>query len=238
MHFRHYANTVYRNFATLDVSEELVDDLTEAPEEQETLKTHYYTGYAKQEGATPIERVLEKSMTEVIQGHIDAKFSPDTWYTTRYSDGTWPVLYTAESEETALREALFHMMRFYKEELAHGPVHVTRRAIRLQVTAERCLDLCQHPPLDKAALTSRDFSGYPYCQQLAKEAIAQGAQLFRAPSARDEHGTTVPLFDRSAITQDHRHLKYLRCILHAGGQATVTGIIEEIPKKYIVQSID
>ncbi len=109
MPFCAYSEIVYRNFATSFESQELTDDLASGPDDQEILKQFFYSDQPPLEMLRPIERVLQKSAHQIIQSHIHSKFNPSAWYATRYSDGTWGVLYAAESEETALQEVLYHM---------------------------------------------------------------------------------------------------------------------------------
>ena len=179
MRLRNYSGRVYRNFATSIVSQDLTDDLCAAAAEREILQELFYTAEEKKPLPSPVERVLEKSEQQIIQEEIDKKFNPAQWCASRYSDGTWAVLYAAESEETALREALFHMREFYREELASGPIEVQRRVLSLRMKSQHAVDLSREQGLNTTLLTSRDFSGYPYCQDLARRALATGAELLR-----------------------------------------------------------
>lgn len=233
MQLRSYSGRVYRNFATSIESQDLTDDLSDDHEHREILKEKFYTPSEKP--LTPIERVLQKSEDQIIQEEIDKRFNPANWYASRYSDGTWAVLYAAEAEETALREALFHMMKFYREELDSGPVHVQRRVLSIEIQSDRAIDLTLEEGLDPSLLTSVDESGYPYCQSLASKALDSKAQLLRAPSARHAEGYCTPIFDKAPITKDEGHLKYLRCTLMKDGTAAVTSVIEEEPKIYQVK---
>lgn len=234
MHLRSYSGRVYRNFSTIIESQELTDDISENPEHRDILKKLFYT--PRETPLKPaIVRVLEKSEDQITQEEIDHKFNPANWYASRYSDGTWPALYAAESEETALREALFHMMEFYREELASGPVSVQRRVLSLQIQSDLAIDLSLEEGLDEALLISKDISGYPYCQKLARQALDSAAQLLRAPSARHTDGYCTPIFDKAAITKDEGHIKYLRCLLSDGRTAEVSSVIEEEAKVFQVK---
>lgn len=234
MPFCHYSKKVYRNFATSIESQELMDDLTADVGHQEILKKFYYAEEFPK-ASWPVERVLRRSIQQIVDDEIDSKFNPSHWHETRYSDGTWAVLYAAESEETALQEALFHMREFYREELQKREITIHRRVVRLQVSSERCLDLVSDKGLDpksRASLISQDRSGYRTCQALAKKWIDRGAAILRVPSARDRKGVSVPIFQQEAIRRDEGHLKYLRCLLKPDGSAEVTGIVEEEKRSY------
>ncbi len=172
---------------------------------------------------SPGERVYRRSDQQVIQEEISSKFHPRQWYISRYSDSTWPVLYSAETEETALRESLFHKRKFYWEELKRKSIQLDLRIAALEVTSDRCQDLLQTKGLDETKLISNDESGYPYCQALAKYYRERGADLFRTPSARHEKGICIPIFAIEVITQDKGHLKYAKCVLRSEGAEVFEG---------------
>lgn len=207
-----YSKDVYRNFATAYPSQEVTDDLVSRRRDQEILKRFFYRS-AESSGQAKVERVLNKSVRQIIQEEISAKFSPQNWYASRYSDGTWGVLYSAESDQTALREAVYHMKEFYREELLKRELVVDRRVVRLTVHADHCADLTANDRRDRNQLISKDRSGYPYCQKLARKLIDQGCEAFRTPSARDARGICAPIFKRETIKKDHGHLKYIKCVL-------------------------
>lgn len=233
MFLRHYSGRVYRNFATSIESQDVTDDLVDDAADRKILQPLYYPD--DERNISPVERVLRKSTNQIIQEEIDAKFRPSSWYPTRYSDGTWGVLYTAESEETALREALFHMVRFYKEELRQGSQSVQRRVLSIMADTDSCRDLASKPGLKMPSLVSKDEAGYPYCRTLALAAIKEGATMMRTPSARNPGSYCTPIFDKTAVAKDEGHLKYLRCVLKGDGNAEVTGIIEEETKTYRIE---
>jgi hypothetical protein len=160
-----------------------------------------------------LERILQRSTQEIIQEGISSKFKPENWYQTRYSDGTWAVLYTAEAPQTARAESLYHKRRFMAEELAQGPVQIDLRLVQLYSESENCSDLLENHELDRARLVSEDESGYPYCQDLARKYRQVGAELLRTPSARDRDGVCVPIFQRTVIKKDYGHLEYIKCVL-------------------------
>lgn len=212
--FSYYKHTVYRNFATLAPAQNLMDDLVSSREAQNILgKLYYDSGTSQHKSAT--ERVMQKSEREIIQSEINSKFKPQNWYATRFSDGTWPVLYCAESEGTALQEVIYHLKKFYLEELQSHSLTLDRRVIKLRLLTNKAVDLNLQPRLKKDLLTSKESDGYPYCQTLAKGFREKGATLLRAPSARDPKGQCLAILDRSVIAKDEGHLKYLKLVLSA-----------------------
>lgn len=213
-----YHKNVYRNFATLIESQELVDDLTNSTRRQNILNKFFYPDLPI---PSSVERVMNRSLRQIILNEINSKFNPLNWYYSRYSDGTWPVLYTAESEQTALQEALYHLKQFYKEELLQKDIWVDRRVIRLKIRSSKCVDLAKQKNVNQKKLIFQTQSGYPYCQKLAKKLIDQGAELLKVPSARDEKGVCVPIFTKKIIWKDEGHLKYLKCLLKKDGNMDV-----------------
>ena len=94
-----YEGDVFRAFSTAYPSQELMDDLVDTTKEQETLKPFYYQD-PEPSAMDRLERILQRSVAQIIQDEISEKFNPQNWYASRYSDGTWGVLYTAESRQT------------------------------------------------------------------------------------------------------------------------------------------
>ena len=205
-----------------------MDDLVGDSKTFAVLKPLYYFKFP---ALTPVERVLNKSVRQIIQEEIDSKFQPAHWYQSRYSDGTWPVIYSAESEETALREVLFHLHEFYSEELKTHSIPVYRRVATLAIKTEDALDLTKNNRFDLKKLISKDRSGYDYCQKLAKKNREHGASLLRAPSARHSGGICIPIFKKEVIQKDTGHLKFLKCVLK-DGCSEVTGIVQSEPAIY------
>ncbi len=209
-----YNGDVFRAFSTAHPPQELMDDLLDDPKEREALKPLYYADETPAD-MDRLERVLKRSAQEIIQQEISAKFQPQTWNATRFSNGSWAVLYSAEAKETALHESLYHKRRFMAEEIAQGPVQLDLKIVRLSLQSNACGDLTKDNQLDQSKLTSQDESGYPYCQRIAKHYKEQGSEMLRSYSARHPGGFCTPIFDRQIIKQDHGHLEYVKCILSA-----------------------
>jgi hypothetical protein len=123
-------------------------------------------------------------LTELLRSRFLPPFRNDT----RYSDGTFGVLYTALERETAASE------------YAHwAPVLVSPvagRTIMLRLSLISCL-------FDGATKDVRPFlsvwpwlvsDDYGLCQQLSLLARADGLAALFAPSARRSAGTTTPIF--------------------------------------------
>jgi hypothetical protein len=215
-----YDRNVFRAFSTAYPSQELFDDLLENAHEREALKPNYYCENFP-ETMDRLERVLGRSTDQIIQEEISSKFLPGNWYKSRYSDGTFPVLYAAENQETAVEESLYHKRIFMKEEVARGPVSLDLKVISLHLITPKAVDLTIQKDLDPNQLMSQEKpgeeSGYPYCQDIANQCRDKGAQLLRAASARRDKGICTPIFDRTAIKKDRGHLLCVKCVLGKDG---------------------
>lgn len=212
-----YYGGAYRAFHTAYPSQELVDDLVDTPREEAILKTFYYES-PDVAARAPTRRVLSQSAQTFIQSHISEKFSSGRWYVSRFSDGSWPVLYAAQEEATALAECLYHArLDFYREELRERDVMIDLRIISLTLASDRAVDVTGAAGADRTQLTSQDRSGYAYCQAMAKRCREAGAHLLQTPSARYTGGTCLPIFEETAIRKDHGHLRYAKCILSRHG---------------------
>lgn len=116
----------------------------------------------------------------------------------RYSDGTWPVLYTATNHETSLHEIGFHARR---EWLAGLPAHVTppkfKRSTRLLYAVE--VDTITQRTESMTDPRLLDSTDYTYCHAVARDAQSNGFRSIRVPSVRKRSGICIPVFERSAI---------------------------------------
>jgi RES domain len=117
----------------------------------------------------------------------------------RFGDGTFGVFYSARAEPTCIAEISYHHGRQLAEQRSGTFAHdrfcdliscdFTGDALSLVGAEAKYRDL--DSPTD---------AGYPFCQRLAKAAIVQGVDAFYTRSARDQHGTGVPIFNRRSIT--------------------------------------
>ena len=181
-------------------SQNLLDDLDLTEKEQEIVSQAFYD--EDNESKTPAQRILDRSEYELVLENIHPKFKPDQWMVGRFGDGTWPVLYSAESSHTALAEKTFHMSRFYREESNSETVHVDLAVAFLRVKTNALFDLSKATGLKQDLLSSPDFESYMYCQSIAKRCIRKGAQAIRSLSARDKKGFCIPIFTEEIIQKD------------------------------------
>ncbi len=106
----------------------------------------------------------------------------------RFSNGDWPVFYTAIGRETAEKESSYHYGRKAAgDPLARRPVHYS--IVRCAFKGE-AIDLLRKLR-DWPELIS---DNYTFCNGLGKEAHDMGLGGFLSPSARNPGGTTVQAF--------------------------------------------
>lgn len=117
----------------------------------------------------------------VRKAALGNKFGPAS----RFSNGDWPVFYTAIGRETAEKESSYHYGR--KAAGDARPVHYS--VVRCMFSGET-IDL--QPKLAHwPDLVSDD---YKFCNELGRAASAMSLGGFLGPSARNPGGTTVPVF--------------------------------------------
>lgn len=143
--------------------------------------------YARREG--------KRLRLEEIRAHFRRKRFGATGYglPSRFSDSSFPVLYTAEQGETAYAEKEYHVQRWAER---NGYTPVTEYYSEYSVQFEgRAKDLTS---LDWPELTADD---YTVCQRLGSEATAENLSGLRTPSARRRGGVCVPVFSAAALSE-------------------------------------
>jgi hypothetical protein len=112
----------------------------------------------------------------------------------RFSNGDWPVFYTALSRETAEKETSHHYGR-----KAAGDAEARRAVYYSIVSCAFAGDVTDLRPklVDWPDLVSDD---YAFCLGLGKEANESKLDGFLAPSARHPQGTTLPVFMPGAVS--------------------------------------
>jgi RES domain len=121
----------------------------------------------------------------------------------RFGDGNdYPVYYSAIEEETCISEVRHHTRKSF-EAMQSGELPYPRFYQYVSSAFNGLtLTLCGHEGAHPE-LVSADESGYPFCQSLARQALAQGISAFHAPSARHDGGVCVPVFMQQALS-NHR----------------------------------
>lgn len=157
-------------------------------------------------------------LAEMIAGSFQPwnSVGPPHGSPTRFSDGTWPVCYTALDDRTACEEIVYHRRRalFDRSETPRTAYYCLIEldyegsTIDLRELLERWPDLVH-------------LTDYSFCNQLGREAITRVIDAFLAPSARHQSGTSVPVF-RLASLRSPRQLHFAAFTVDpVTGQVTV-----------------
>jgi RES domain len=126
-------------------------------------------------------------------------FLPSRSYAvSRYTDGGWPVLYTATADLTAICEVGYHARKAWQAARTSGSgvgrnYHQTKKL--LYALDIDCMKQTVVPP--DSRLT--DPSDYSYCHSVARVARASGSTSLSVPSARHFRGICVPVLSHGAV---------------------------------------
>jgi hypothetical protein len=127
----------------------------------------------------------------------------------RFSDGRYPVFYSALEEETALAEVAFHFLKDCKYEQNTTPNFidkvVDKRVVRLDLDVIGVRDFRPFA----SETTGLTAESYDYCQALGSLVHDHGIPMILEPSARAIGGTTAAIFKQSALPgQNAKTLRY------------------------------
>ncbi len=162
------------------------DDLTAALELLE-LEPHEIRAFASK-FKLPVQAI---SANERVQSPFNR---PRHSSLTRFSDGSFSVLYTALEATTAQAEIAHWFLK-----LNVGPFPKAAYYRRMQCDfSGRLVDL--RPELEaNPYLVSSDEEGYPSCIAVTRQALSVNLDGFLTPSARMPKGTCLPVLKASAI---------------------------------------
>lgn len=147
-------------------------------------------GYARNEEAILAEQVLRRA----IFSDIEFAFrETDDYGISRFSDGSWPVLYTAEDLKTPLCEAGFHFINTCREEASDNKSKSNFKANKIRYSVS--VDTKSQKRLrNSSRLTAPQKKNYDYCHDIARIARNEGYLMLSAPSARNKAGKCAPVF--------------------------------------------
>ncbi len=165
-------------------------------EKDETLTNRLLARQTTLEDIRAFVHVIDKVSPFPLEDAVDRSFLPrknDTTplRTSRFSDGTIGVYYSAIEEDTCKKEVAFHLGQ-ETGDLGNDQNPRIYRLIKCDyqgLTVDLCGKEKKYPDL-----TSATETGYPFCQDLAKRAIAEDIDGFFAPSARNADGICAPIF--------------------------------------------
>ena len=157
------------------------------------------------------QKLDEKSIREVVQflhsqgvpiqpkDLVEQTFKPKhrlakTKYATRFSDGSFPVLYGAIGARTAEEEA----KHWFSKQVSGNPKN-TRKVwyMRFKYRFSGKVKNLWTKKIEWSDLTHDN--DYRFCNKLGAEAKEAGLDGLLAPSARKEGGTNLPAFARRAV---------------------------------------
>lgn len=118
----------------------------------------------------------------------------------RFSDGSWNVLYTAKQKATALAEVGHHLLKVFSASTSPGTTDIFPHILYEMNVVGRQRDFggCS---LDHPYLCSINESGYPHCWRLAEAARNDNIDFLKVPSARRKKGICHPVFTDSAASK-------------------------------------
>ena len=160
---------------------------------------------AEPEQLDEIKSILKRSgSTSSAEDIIDSAFLPSKEFSTdfpstRFSDGTFGVYYSALEENSCKREVEYHIGREIIENNSES-IPYTRHYHLISCDYSGTTADLRGREVDHAELVSQDRSGYPFCQALAVDARNSYIDGFFTPSARQVGGTCVPVFARPALS--------------------------------------
>ncbi len=188
-HNRDVDQPVVRNIVTLRESQDLFDDLTDTPEEQEVLIA----------AEMRIKSIAEPGI--IARGFhystaIEYPFKTEPFMASRYGDGTYPVWYGSLDLDTTMHETAWHMRNelLCIEGLEQTVVrersiyHIECRALLIDLSAKAS----EYP-----GLIDND---YAFSQQVGRRVQVEGHPGLLAPSARSPEGINTVIFRENVLS--------------------------------------
>lgn len=123
-------------------------------------------------------------------------FARGSFGVSRYSNGSWPVLYTATEDETSLHEVAYHAKREWLAGMRVGlPIPNYRTCKKLVYVVQVDASSQKIESMADPKLVADD---YIHCHSIAASAKAAGFESLRVPSARRRNGVCIPVFEKSS----------------------------------------
>ena len=113
----------------------------------------------------------------------------------RYSDGSFPVLYGSTEVQTAEAE----IRHWFRKQVGDPPRARTAHYIRFTYRFRGEVKDLRPQETQWPDLT--DDKGYGFCNELGAEAVAASLGGLLAPSARNKGGTNLPAFSRQTVNE-------------------------------------
>ena len=162
------------------------DDLTAALEPLE-LEPHEIRAFASQ-FKLPVQAI---SANERVKSHFNR---PRHSFLSRFSDGSFPVLYTALEATTAQAEVAHWFRKLY---VGAFPRAAYYRRMQCDFSG-RLVDLRRELDANPYLVSSGE-EGYPSCIAVTRQALSVNLDGFLTPSARMPEGTCLPVLRANAV---------------------------------------
>lgn len=150
------------------------------------------------------------STEEFVDSAFNPRINEPTPYNvSRFGDGTIGIYYSALDERTCKKELGFHLCAEISDT---DPRSYSLIECSYEGTTRDLRGLEKKYP-DLVSLTRE---GYPFCQEIGKQADAEGIDGYFTVSARHNEGTCVPVFERTALSE-LRISRHYRAIVQSDG---------------------
>ena len=152
------------------------------------------------------ELLNSRGMSDSLEELINTPFDPKRrlwkrgYYASRFSDGSFPVLYFSLEAQTARAEVRH---RFCAEFAGRPSDH--RTAWFSRFTCDFRGNAKDLRPMQPKWPDLTHGSDYTFCNRLGEEAVSADVDGLLAPSARKSGGTNVPVFARRALSNPREH---------------------------------
>jgi len=110
----------------------------------------------------------------------------------RYSDGSYRVLYTATKPEVAKAERFYRLIEWFK---TSGMSYASDFFVYSCTARGKCINLTKNWKKNKKLVHPKK---YDYCRSLGEQARKSGVDYLVVPSARKLGGCCVPIFKRTS----------------------------------------
>jgi len=184
----------FRNIVSRRKSENLFDDLTGEDPDLHDVAVRAEMRVKKDIPGGIISRGFHYSTA------IEYPFLTERYVASRYSDGSFPVLYGSMDLETSIYETAYHMAKFESQSEGIDEVIVRDRAVYLIHGRAVIIDLT-----NKRITYPQLLSGeYSFTQQIGKRLGEEGHPGIMAPSARCE-GVNIVFFKIEVLSDPRMH---------------------------------
>ena len=184
----------FRNIVSRRKSENLFDDLTGEDTDLHDIAVQAEMRVKKDLPWGIISRGFHYSTS------IEHPFLTEPYIASRYSDGSFPVLYGSMDLETTICETAYHMAKFESQSEGIDEIIVRDRAVYLIHGRAVLIDLTNK----RSAFSQLLANEYSFTQPIGKRLSSEGHPGIMAPSARCE-GINVIFFKIEVLSDPRMH---------------------------------